>query len=82
MGAKLETDHPLYRWLERHDERVVDFAERTGISFSALYSLIQGRTRNLDAAMLTRIQTGCGGEVSISEMVEWTRANARERKTA
>ena len=81
---KLDSTHPLAVWLEKHDESVVDFAERTEQSFSQLYALMGGRIRKLLASTLIKIQTGTGGEVTVSEMMRWTEENYRkpERKSA
>lgn len=73
----IESDHPLWEWLESKDERMAAFAQRCGFSWKTGYMLIHGHLRHPNAMMLAAIQRETGGEVSIEEVISWQRRHNR-----
>ena len=76
----MQTDsrHPLAIWIERKGLSVeYDFAPRCGYHFVTIYALMRGAKRRPGAGLLEAIQTATGGEVTITEMLEWQRRHGQ-----
>jgi predicted transcriptional regulator len=66
----MNTDNPLGRWLDDHDESIVAFALRAKMSQSNLYGIIPGRVDPRISTLRT-IEFCTAGEVTINQLIEW-----------
>lgn len=63
-------DHPLRRYRDRHDLRLIDLAEALGITASTL-SRIEGGTAKPSFDLMRRILQVTRGRVTGDELLEW-----------
>lgn len=77
----VDSDHPLWAWLQSHGETVDEFCLRVG-TFGRwwTYRLIRGLVRHPRPQFLSDIQTATGGDVSIEECINYIKTHPRPSK--